>query len=148
MMAERITLTNEEVRRIERELSALDPALREAAGPLAVIDRRWTAPPGMRVLLARKDGVTVGLSVAPILLAPVDATPIRYIVAPFAWLDLAGERLHRRRTRQYTVELSSAQGLQAARAVVEEAWREALASDRTEILAGPVPLPADSPDMD
>jgi hypothetical protein len=130
------------------ELAGLDPALREAAGSGARIERPRAGAPGRQVTLLRKDGVMIGLTVAPILRDQVPESPVRYIICPFAWLDLAGQRLHRRRTRQYTVELSSAQGLEAAHAAVEEAWREALATDRTAILAGPVPLPADTPELD
>lgn len=140
-MADGFMLRNEDVRRMEAELGALDPLLRELAGSSARIDRHWLGSPGRQVELRRADGVTVGLAVCAMVRNGNGHLPLRYLVAPFAWAEIGGERMHWRTVPQWTVLLSSAEQLEAAKPVIEGAWRCAAAANRDLILETSPALP-------
>lgn len=114
---------------VERELRALDDFLRAMAGPAARIDRQWLGSPARQIEVDTGSGITAGIVIAAMSRTSVGGAPRAYIVVPFAWADVDGERWRLRSIPQWTVELSSDKGRAAAVQSIQQAFRHAMDAD-------------------
>lgn len=127
------------VHRIESELSTLDSFLRATVGQGATVETHCQGVPGRQVELKRGDGAVAAITICPLVVDSASAGPISYVVAVLAWADVGGARLHWRNGPEWTIDLSTREGVDAAKPLIAEAWRQAQQVDYRRIILSDEP---------
>jgi hypothetical protein len=121
-------------RAIEAQLRALDPFLRAIAGPGATVLRECDGALGRTIERQREDGVTVAVTIGPLLLDPTRGGTRPYLVALSAWADSGGQRHHWRNGPEWTVSLAGDTDIRATERIIAQAWKTAEEVDRAQIV--------------